>query len=305
MGSRTYAEDASQAKIEEQKGKASGTTTESLGVRVVGARIPQEDGLTSEIVGSKFKVGEPENEHEMGVLLKKFLRTEKLRAQALDFVRELTDWFNDQTEYAFYGSSLFLAYDLSLGSDAELVVKMIDFAHVNGGEKGRPLDESYLFGLQSLLRILSEQPKISRPEYADETAEARNYLRELLLHPAGSKQRATCLVFVRHGNTDRPQSDSRQADIDRKLTNKGRDQARRARSWTEKLPKPKLVCCSSAGRCISTASYMLGAVEPIILEGIYEGTMEEDCRAAFKDIGYVFTASTRKRTALSTHYQTS
>jgi hypothetical protein len=116
---------------------------------------------------------------EFLAVLRDFLITPALLKSALAFVQELRDWFEVQTEFAFYASSILLAYDNSSGdlsadgdstgsSDGlSLRAKMIDFAHVHspnerciaGSRAGKPLqttgrDESYLIGLKALEELL-------------------------------------------------------------------------------------------------------------------------------------------------------
>ena len=71
---------------------------------------------------------------------------------------DLECWFATQTEYAFYGSSLLLAFDAALADEAVLRVLMIDFAHVHDisgsyrqvpMQGGRERGEAVLLGLRA------------------------------------------------------------------------------------------------------------------------------------------------------------
>ena len=65
------------------------------------------------------------------------------------FVRSLNkiiNWFEMQTNFQFYGSSLLHCYDAETG---EAEIRMIDFNHVFYENM---IDENYLFGLRNLHR---------------------------------------------------------------------------------------------------------------------------------------------------------
>ena len=98
------------------------------------------------------------------------------------------------------------------------------------------------------------------------------------------------LVFLRHSVTDVAQGDGVDADLGRALTEDGRVLATSSRRWFSTLVRTErqpfgLAFSSSAGRCIETA-YLMGAPKPVVLDGVYDGTMEEEARAAFRELGY-------------------
>ena len=94
-----------------------------------------------------------------------------LARKLLEQLNRIQKFFYTQKEYAFYSSSLLIAYDADKGDtvvtnvqyeDLEegqlnskdvIRVKMIDFAHAfpNNGE----VDKNYVFGLDNLIQILS------------------------------------------------------------------------------------------------------------------------------------------------------
>eukprot|EP00668_Euglena_longa_P003064 GGOE01003582.1.p2 GENE.GGOE01003582.1~~GGOE01003582.1.p2 ORF type:complete len:267 (+),score=87.84 GGOE01003582.1:49-801(+) len=149
VGTRTYGDDASPAKIASRVAKDNASTTGTIGVNVVGCQMYNDGpGMKKVQLGHKFKKDILSAE-EVRVVLLRFLRSERLKEAARRFVGDLLEVFRRQTEFAFYGSSLLLAYDAALGDDAHLRVKMIDFAHVHPTPNGG-LDESYLTGLQFL-----------------------------------------------------------------------------------------------------------------------------------------------------------
>ena len=80
MGTRTYGDDATPEKVLEQTAKMMSSTTGTLGIRVVGARVPCERGGFT-IEGSKYK-NEPADEHGMRLFMRRFFRSPELLQQA-------------------------------------------------------------------------------------------------------------------------------------------------------------------------------------------------------------------------------
>lgn len=151
MGTRTYGDDADEDKRTRQIKKASKTTSITCGCAIVGCRIPTcASGETYEMVGRKSETGEVSTEEALIQVLTRFLRTDRLKKEARDFIVDLHAYFSEQKEYAYYGSSLFFAYDAAEENESTLRVKMIDFAHVHPTPDGGR-DESYLTGLDFLL----------------------------------------------------------------------------------------------------------------------------------------------------------
>lgn len=80
-----------------------------------------------------------------------------LRADVLNNVIEqlmcILEWFEDNERFVFRSSSLLFVFggDLSQPHCDIVNVKMIDFGHV---QRGRGLDEGYLYGLKNLISIL-------------------------------------------------------------------------------------------------------------------------------------------------------
>lgn len=64
---------------------------------------------------------------------------------------ELKSWFEDQTLFHFYSTSVLISYEKG-GNAAR--VKMVDFAHVMEGEG--IIDHNFLGGLCSLIKFVSE-----------------------------------------------------------------------------------------------------------------------------------------------------
>ncbi|KAL2478976.1 Inositol polyphosphate multikinase beta [Forsythia ovata] len=70
---------------------------------------------------------------------------------------ELKAWFEDQTIYHFYSSSVLIMYEkefASNGKSPRAEIKLIDFAHVYEGQG--VIDHNFLGGLCSLIKFISE-----------------------------------------------------------------------------------------------------------------------------------------------------
>lgn len=113
------------------------------------------------------------------------------------------------------------------------------------------------------------------------------------------------VALIRHGNTA-PAT----PDIARRLTDKGRMQARAAAGsyvLSRLAPIAPLVICSAAGRCVETATIALGegeaveggrsAFKLVSSETLYDGTMQPDGSAAFAKLGYAPLAEYRAESA--------
>ena len=243
MGTRTHGDDAAPEKVAEQTGKARESTTSTLGIRVVGCRRPSPDGRRGdEVEGSKYKK-EPADEHEMRQFLRRFFPTPALLLQARAAAADLEYWFSQQTDWAFYGSSLLFAFDAADPGDAVLRVKMIDFAHAHCVTGRYQQDSSYLDGLRSLQRCLCDLPPI--PGSLPDASTAEWALARLRHHlhatDAGTPERGGggggCVVFLRHGQTDKATDSSIEADLARALTRHGRAQAAAAADWLDSLQR--------------------------------------------------------------------
>jgi len=64
----------------------------------------------------------------------------------------LEDWFSLQTEFRFFSSSILILYEgnASSSADANVSLRMVDFAHTFHVPGGLERDENYLEGLKSL-----------------------------------------------------------------------------------------------------------------------------------------------------------
>ena len=92
-----------------------------------------------------------------------YLRTPARKQTAKEFVDALSRLFATQRDFVFMASSILFVYDATLGDQAPLFIKMIDFGHMHTMQEMRdeasaagkiaefePLDKSYIKALDSL-----------------------------------------------------------------------------------------------------------------------------------------------------------
>lgn len=156
IGTRTWNTKASPEKAESQRAKAAASTTSSLGVRVVAGAIGRvaDAGAGDEGTVMSRKSAKPvQDEHDLQKLLGKFLQSAELQASALAKVQEIADWWIRQQSWAFYGSSILLAYDAA--NVTECRAALIDFANAEEiSSKAEDLS-GHQVGLETLIRAIS------------------------------------------------------------------------------------------------------------------------------------------------------
>jgi len=152
MGTKTFSNEMSYQYRTKKYLLDSLTTTPSLGASVAGGCFRRDDG-TMETAGSCYT--SITSKEAFQKLLDKFLLRHEGNTRLLlclqQKLKQLYEWFQKQTEYSFFSSSLLLLYDCSLEQPQELRVFMIDFAHTypDGGTG----DSGYLTGLETLLHM--------------------------------------------------------------------------------------------------------------------------------------------------------
>ncbi|GAM17462.1 hypothetical protein SAMD00019534_006370 [Acytostelium subglobosum LB1] len=172
MGTRTYDNDASEEKRANQILKSQKTTSSTLGIRFCGAKLYHPE--TNETVKLSKKWGKnltKDNIKTEGIINLFSSGSGKVNVEAVTaFIAELKvlqSWFKKNTKYAFYGSSLLFVFGhvheqhrkhhnvIMVSPEIGVSLKMIDFAHVDPLDKGA-LDESYLTGLENLIKLMQE-----------------------------------------------------------------------------------------------------------------------------------------------------
>jgi len=167
VGTRHWSPGEKEKKRLKEIQKSATTTIGSLGLRVVGCKIPGADYSDDGVENWGYKPGRDPTAEELPTVIQRFLRTESRIRQARVFTAGLLAHFRLQGDYVFMGSSLLFAYDAALGDAAPLRVSMIDFGHAHAmaemraeaaaegrDEEFEARDVGYLCGLGSLMAML-------------------------------------------------------------------------------------------------------------------------------------------------------
>jgi len=130
------------------------STSEELGFRICGIRCYQP--WTDSYVVKDKPWGTNVKADMMLTDLKIFLHNGnqiryKIVKAMLPMLFEIREYFRNQTNFKFYGSSLLFVYD-GANPNAKVLVKMVDFAHTNFvKDEGR--DESYICGIDNVIKF--------------------------------------------------------------------------------------------------------------------------------------------------------
>eukprot|EP01130_Rhizamoeba_saxonica_P012941 TRINITY_DN5497_c0_g1_i1.p1 TRINITY_DN5497_c0_g1~~TRINITY_DN5497_c0_g1_i1.p1 ORF type:complete len:389 (-),score=70.12 TRINITY_DN5497_c0_g1_i1:33-1199(-) len=156
MGRSTFQPNAPRKKRVEQSALDKYSTSDTLGFRICGMRIYQNREAEYKVRDKPWGISVTSSNMESS--LKQFIHNGlriryELYEAFLPLIEEVLAFFQTQSLYKFYGSSLLFVYD---GASEEPVVRlrMVDFAHTVRVSDGT-LDESYIFGLQTLESLIS------------------------------------------------------------------------------------------------------------------------------------------------------
>eukprot|EP01006_Ploeotia_vitrea_P024678 TRINITY_DN57494_c0_g1_i1.p1 TRINITY_DN57494_c0_g1~~TRINITY_DN57494_c0_g1_i1.p1 ORF type:complete len:867 (-),score=42.59 TRINITY_DN57494_c0_g1_i1:149-2749(-) len=168
MGDRGYGDDAHFKKKLQQLALVNATTSACLGFRVCGIHVWHKDGQKFQVKDKKWGARYISNE-TMDNAITMFLsdgvsiRTDCLPPY-LSELRNILAWFEQQDVYRFYSSSILLMYDGATNTTSTKVM-MVDFAHVHTSSRG-VLDDSYLFGLRTLVNLMERVEKQAGGEFS-------------------------------------------------------------------------------------------------------------------------------------------
>ncbi|XP_041989823.1 inositol polyphosphate multikinase alpha-like isoform X1 [Salvia splendens] len=196
IGSRTWHPQAPDGYVHRCLKKDRGTSSLPLGFRVSGARI---------FKSTESGYWEPENRlsiqtlsaDEVKLLLKSFVSSNTSEEPhmkpdcafastvyggsngILSQLVELKAWFEDQTIYHFYSSSVLMMFEKDLASSGKsprAEIKLVDFAHVHKGNG--VIDHNFLGGLCSFIKFISEILTTPEDSSADSLVEdaQRNHI---------------------------------------------------------------------------------------------------------------------------------
>lgn len=197
IGSRTWYPQASEDYIQRCFKKDRETSSLALGFRLSGLQIH---------VSQKVGYWKPERRSlqnlsakDVKLILKKYVSSNAPDSDAdepdcvfassvyggsngvLAQLLELKTWFEDQTIYHFYSSSVLMVYDKeTLETKSNAAIKLVDFAHIV--ESGGVIDHNFLGGLCSLIKLISEIlsdrhncPAKTCPPCSDEDSNGNNH----------------------------------------------------------------------------------------------------------------------------------
>ncbi|XP_022145873.1 inositol polyphosphate multikinase alpha-like [Momordica charantia] len=198
IGSRTWYPQASEDYIQRCFKKDRETSSLALGFRLSGLQIH---------VSQKVGYWKPERRslqnlsaEDVKLILKKYVSSNAPDSDAdepdcvfassvyggsngvLAQLLELKTWFEDQTIYHFYSSSVLMVYDkeTTLETKSNAAIKLVDFAHIV--ESGGVIDHNFLGGLCSLIKLISEIlsdghncPAKTCPPCSDEDSNGNNH----------------------------------------------------------------------------------------------------------------------------------
>ncbi|ORY39165.1 SAICAR synthase-like protein [Rhizoclosmatium globosum] len=155
IGTRLYGRDASEAKRMRMEEQARVTTSGEMGLRICGMKLFNPISETYTIHGKEF--GRSLTPSTLGSGFKEFfqhIRNSSLRQTILsEFICKTQELISvlKQAECRIYAASILLAFD----AQGHTIVKLIDFAHSHFCP-GEGHDESAIFGLETLIRILEK-----------------------------------------------------------------------------------------------------------------------------------------------------
>ncbi|CAD5210010.1 unnamed protein product [Bursaphelenchus xylophilus] len=161
MGTRQYGDDASAQKRLSQHQKCRQSTSEEMGVRMVGMQL--YDRRTKSFVYVNKYEGRRMDRIQFISALSVYFRTAGFQRskQFLERLLALSKVMSSSEGFRFFSSSLLIAFDGNPSSSSDVVVSMIDFAHSTfpgflEDKVYEGVDEGYLLGINSLCTILCD-----------------------------------------------------------------------------------------------------------------------------------------------------
>jgi 1D-myo-inositol-tetrakisphosphate 5-kinase/inositol-polyphosphate multikinase len=142
MGTTSVGEDANPEKKAAMEAKDKGSTTATLGIRIVGQRTYQITTGTYDTTDKRW--GQNVKTEDFLASLSRFFNNG----------REMR-WFEHQHDLRFYSSSLLFLYEGDVTAEPRFEIRMIDFAHVHEIKDGGR-DEGYLVALKNLIKFLKQ-----------------------------------------------------------------------------------------------------------------------------------------------------
>ena len=151
VGKITYGPDATAEKIAKTKKSHVGTRG-PFGLSVCGIVVNSDEGM----MRFDKKFGKSLVAETIHTVLENYLGDKNARAFELAkyFIKRLKEieaFFEKQTAFHVFGSSLLFIYDKGNSDTVSAQVRLIDFAH--SFQTDGKIDENYLFGLQNIRKL--------------------------------------------------------------------------------------------------------------------------------------------------------
>eukprot|EP01080_Neovahlkampfia_damariscottae_P002638 gene2638-3835_t len=167
MGTREYSDHDSKKKQIQKVILSSVTSSNILGFRICGMKVwnlkEKQYGTQSKKKALLLNTQQVEESLITFIDNGKMIRYNIYKI-AIEKLNKIKEWFEKQTKYQFYASSILIIYDGDNDSNDNVIIKMIDFAHTQKSKNEK--DESYLIGLNNLitrlLDILNEKLKYKK-----------------------------------------------------------------------------------------------------------------------------------------------
>jgi len=155
IGRQSYGEDADESKKANMAAKDKKSTTWTLGARITAVKVYQVE--TGNYIKKSKDYGKTIKTEDFQSALSEYFHNGKelrrgLIPKFLEKIKEIKEWIESQGDVRLYSSSILFVYD-GEGSDDNVVIKMIDFAHVfKITDDGK--DDGYIFGVNNVIQYL-------------------------------------------------------------------------------------------------------------------------------------------------------
>lgn len=155
IGKQSFGEDADETKKANMAAKDAKSTTGTLGARITAIKVYQVE--SGEYIKKSKDYGKTIKTEDFQSALSEYFHNGKtlrktLIPKFLEKIRLVKEWIESQGDVRMYSSSILFVYDGDESND-EVVIKLIDFAHVfKITDNGK--DDGYIFGVNNVIQYL-------------------------------------------------------------------------------------------------------------------------------------------------------
>jgi len=195
MGYKGYDHTAGKLKVAQQVALCAVTTSSSLGFRMCGMRYFEN----KELVVRDKPFGAKLTKVTMFDAIYQFIDSHfGVAAVFGKKLKELLKWFDTQTLFKFFSSSILLIYDAD-ADEKKADIKIVDFAHTFA-TKDNTIDENYRDGLANLVKIIDKICAIGIEIYENQKRKGEKWSKKFLLAgdpPEFSNEKGTHSITLR------------------------------------------------------------------------------------------------------------